>query len=120
MEKRRIWSLVVVICLVVGMVIASAATITKLDKHCFNMYLATCIAAPDKSIIECSLQCLLSCRSPLDDPKTPFNFCKIGCALSLCSDLITSKENPNEEKFAACVDSTCPEKCTKDFPPIPS
>ncbi|KAK4842820.1 hypothetical protein QYF36_000514 [Acer negundo] len=39
MEKRRIWSLVVV-----GMVLAeqsSAATITKLDQHCFHMYCCT-------------------------------------------------------------------------------
>ncbi|KAK3219712.1 hypothetical protein Dsin_013682 [Dipteronia sinensis] len=100
MEKRRIWSLLVVICLVVGTVLAeqsSAATITKLDQHCFHMCLITCIAAPDKTVIECSLQCLLGCRSHSDDPKTPFNFCNLGCALSLCSDLI-SKKNPTSER----------------------
>ncbi|KAF6172896.1 hypothetical protein GIB67_035450 [Kingdonia uniflora] len=70
-----------------------------------------CNFIPRQSTLPCSLQCLKDCIIPTPSAADIKNYCDLGCASSLCSNLST-QQHPNGEKVEACV-SSCSETCTK-------
>ncbi|XP_027125384.1 thionin-like protein 2 [Coffea eugenioides] len=111
-KKRALVVMVVVLGLLVGQ---SAASF----KDCYAKCFIFCMIEPSQTLCSCSTHCLKDCIFPesqndlREDQKDNVNFCKLGCAVSICSS-ISSKGKPNGDKMDDCVGS-CSKTCTKSW-----
>ncbi|KAK9141891.1 hypothetical protein Syun_011291 [Stephania yunnanensis] len=87
-------------------------------KNCYAPCFIPC-AISGTSLKSCALQCLLQCISTSsspslasDNPDRLHNYCKLGCAASLCSTISTIN-NPNVEAVEGCVRSCSDKICTE-------
>uniref|UniRef100_A0A7N0T1D0 Thionin-like protein 2 n=1 Tax=Kalanchoe fedtschenkoi TaxID=63787 RepID=A0A7N0T1D0_KALFE len=92
---------------------------------CYTSCFILCFIVPGHTTSYCSLECLKDCiipKSPLDaminrhsankDMVDSHQFCKLGCASVLCSNISTNN-NPQGVKVEKCVRS-CSNMCTKN------
>ncbi|VVA37751.1 PREDICTED: thionin [Prunus dulcis] len=95
MDKKELRSLAVAY-LVLGMMLVgqSTASFESCYGSCFILY---CII-PTPPLGQSNIQ-----------NHNQYNFCKLGCASTLCSNFST-KQNPEVEKVSGCVDS-CSGRC---------
>ncbi|PSS17905.1 Thionin-like protein [Actinidia chinensis var. chinensis] len=110
--KGGVLRAVVFLFMVCGMVVGQPTTTFK---ECYVGCFILCIIVPGNSAFECAVQCLKTCifpKSPQAFHVDNHNFCKLGCAAALCSN-ISTKQNPGGEKVESCVGS-CSEECTKN------
>ncbi|KAL5824848.1 hypothetical protein ACOSQ3_020911 [Xanthoceras sorbifolium] len=113
MEKRRVECLFMV-CLVLGVIVGQCGAATSF-KECYGICFITCVLTSANTTFGCAAECLKDCI--LNPPpihtlkKDTHNFCKLGCATSMCTHFST-KHDPAAEKVEGCVDS-CSETCTK-------
>ncbi|KAJ4718173.1 thionin-like protein 2 [Melia azedarach] len=111
MEKSRTERNLLIVCLVLGLLAGqSAASFKDCYKSCFIL----CVITPGKNLVSCAGKCLKDCIIPfsLENLNDTRDFCKLGCASSLCTNLST-RDNPAEEKVESCVDS-CSATCLKN------
>ncbi|KAL4626256.1 hypothetical protein ACB092_05G083000 [Castanea dentata] len=113
--EKKLMSLVVLLCLVMGVAGQySTASLKKCYRKCFSL----CIVTPDSSAILCPMKCLRHCTVssfPIDFiHRESVYFCKLGCAMSLCTNISTILF-PKEGQVGACVDS-CSDTCPKAKP----
>ncbi|KAM7480427.1 hypothetical protein LguiA_028640 [Lonicera macranthoides] len=119
-EGGNLRALVLMLVLVLGMHVGESSVDSF--KDCYVKCFVFCMIEPSQTLCSCSTTCLKSCIFPADSH--PFqlhhndvgadnfnDFCKLGCASSLCSN-ISTKHNPNGEKMENCVGS-CSKRCTK-------
>ncbi|GAV72669.1 LOW QUALITY PROTEIN: hypothetical protein CFOL_v3_16157, partial [Cephalotus follicularis] len=106
MEEKSVKSLLMV-CLVLSLLLGQS---TASFKKCYRKFV-DCVMNVDASLLLCAAKCVKDCifHFPSAIPSSPQNYCKLGCATSLCTHLST-KEDPGEEKVEACVDS-CSNTC---------
>ncbi|KAA8541830.1 hypothetical protein F0562_022982 [Nyssa sinensis] len=112
MQGEKLRALVGVVMLL-GMLLGQS---TASFKDCYVECFIFCMIKPSNSAFSCSIQCLKDCiipKSPQDIHATHIHdYCKLGCASSLCSN-ISTKQSPDGEKVESCVGS-CSELCTKN------
>ncbi|KAK4590569.1 hypothetical protein RGQ29_020934 [Quercus rubra] len=88
------------------------ASLKKCYRNCFSL----CIVTPDSSAILCPMKCFRHCTVssfPIDfTHRDNVYFCKLGCAMSLCTNISTILFPRQVE---ACVDS-CSDTCPKAKP----
>ncbi|ONI15988.1 hypothetical protein PRUPE_3G072600 [Prunus persica] len=97
-----------VACVVLGLLTGQS---TALFKGCYLVCFAGCIHEPPKNPLTCVVKCAKECfglHSSLGIQTDPKHFCKLGCAASLCANIITA-ENPGQsqatfqECYAGCM-----------------
>ncbi|KAI5337140.1 hypothetical protein L3X38_016409 [Prunus dulcis] len=102
--ETKIVRFAMVACVVLGLLTGQS---TALFKGCYLVCFAGCIHKPPKNPLTCVVKCAKECfglHSSLGIQTDPKHFCKLGCAASLCANIITA-ENPDGDKANACVDS---------------
>ncbi|KAG9138682.1 hypothetical protein Leryth_018566 [Lithospermum erythrorhizon] len=113
-KKLRAFVLVV---MVLGIFIGqSSATF----KDCYGKCFFSCMIEPAQNLCTCTTTCLKNCifsethqQNLEEDSNNSLNFCKLGCAFSMCTG-ISSKQKPNAEKVDGCLGS-CSNACTKNY-----
>ncbi|KAJ7962958.1 thionin-like protein 2 [Quillaja saponaria] len=111
MEGKTVRS-VLILTLFLGMLVGQSAADFK---ECYPVCLFTCAISGTKWYIcplKCTTDCLTQEASVLDTSQIDnAHFCKLGCAVSKCSQLST-ENNPAVNKVDACVNS-CSRTCLK-------
>nr|GMC71179.1 thionin-like protein 2 [Ipomoea batatas] len=119
MDVRR---LMVVVLVGMGMLIGES---NASFKDCYAKCFIFCMIEPSQTLCSCTTNCLKQCifnsdannstkaEESQDDELNTHNFCKLGCALSMCSSL-SSKHQPNKDKMDGCVGS-CENRCTNNY-----
>ncbi|EEF34194.1 thionin-like protein 2 [Ricinus communis] len=113
MEERRAKAFMVVLLVFSLLVGQSYAAFSECYKECFLICLIISGGCLDSCAFKCLKDCILplpATSSSLDDKQQIHDFCKLGCASSLCTNL-SSKNDPGEKKVGSCVDS-CSNRCT--------
>ncbi|KAK2651358.1 hypothetical protein Ddye_011214 [Dipteronia dyeriana] len=83
-------------------------------KQCYGICFITCVLTSANTTFGCAAECLKDCiltPPPIHTLMDTNNFCKLGCATSLCTHFST-KHDPAAEKVEGCVNS-CSETCIK-------
>ncbi|CAL9010235.1 unnamed protein product [Prunus brigantina] len=110
MEAKQV-RCAVLVCLVLGLVMGQSTP--QLFQLCYGACFGICIVK-EHNPLKCGIRCVKKCiltPEPSDGHQTnSLQFCKFGCATSLCTN-ISTKDNPNEQKVKNCVDS-CSGTCT--------
>ncbi|KAI5337144.1 PREDICTED: thionin [Prunus dulcis] len=113
MDKKELRSLAVAY-LVLGMMLVGQSTASF--ESCYGSCFILCVIIPNNTVGSCTLECLKDCIIPTPplgqsniQNHNQYNFCKLGCASTLCSNFST-KQNPEVEKVSGCVDS-CSGRC---------
>ncbi|KAF5206615.1 hypothetical protein FRX31_003798, partial [Thalictrum thalictroides] len=93
--------------LVVLSVVVKGETTNNIFKHftCYPTCYGKCLVLKRDSVA-CVYVCMKHCFGSLSNAASPKNFCQLGCAVDLCSDL-----NNDEPKLESCMGS-CSEKCS--------
>ncbi|KAB2065411.1 hypothetical protein ERO13_A09G083600v2 [Gossypium hirsutum] len=117
MEKSRV-SVVVMICLVVGVLLIepTAADFNAIVFGvCYGPCYVLCRIRPGTSNITCALKCLTSCiikkSNTVGTVGDTQSFCHLGCASAMCSNL-SSDNDPATKAVESCVGG-CSETCAK-------
>ncbi|KAI8544407.1 hypothetical protein RHMOL_Rhmol08G0294100 [Rhododendron molle] len=125
MERGMLRAVVLVLVLICGIsteyYTVKGQPPTTTFKECYVGCFVLCIIVPPHSLFDCSFQCLKDCLIPKIPQSTAtgthvdnnFNFCKLGCSASLCSN-ISTEQNPGGDKVESCVGS-CSGRCTKTY-----
>ncbi|KAL3528799.1 hypothetical protein ACH5RR_008121 [Cinchona calisaya] len=115
MEARKMRALVMMVVVMEVLVGQSAASFRDCYAKCFIF----CMIEPSQTLCSCSTHCLKDCifsesQNDLHEDQTNnYDFCKLGCAFSMCSS-ISSKGKPNGDKMDDCVGS-CSKMCIKSY-----
>ncbi|CAL5361404.1 unnamed protein product [Camellia sinensis] len=115
--RLRAMVVMVMVIVVSGMGVVEGQSPTPF-MDCYVGCFILCNIIPSHTAYGCALQCLKDCVVPtttqgIHGDKVNHQFCKLGCASSLCSN-ISTKQNPGGEKVESCVNS-CSEGCTKNY-----
>ncbi|XP_019195649.1 PREDICTED: thionin-like protein 2 [Ipomoea nil] len=112
----------VMVVVLVGMGMLTGQTNASF-KDCYAKCFIFCMIEPSQTLCSCTTNCLKQCIFNSDAKQVEesddhqqlrnHNFCKLGCALSMCSSL-SSKHQPNKEKMDGCVGS-CSNSCTNNY-----
>ncbi|KAJ9691117.1 hypothetical protein PVL29_013338 [Vitis rotundifolia] len=100
----------VMVGLMIGLFVGqSTASFGSCYSNCFSL----CLLHLD-SPVTCSVKCLAKCiKTPSPLHPDSLHFCKLGCALKLCSN-ISTKQNPGVATVESCVKS-CPGTCSENY-----
>ncbi|KAG9146843.1 hypothetical protein Leryth_005156 [Lithospermum erythrorhizon] len=89
-------------------------------KDCYGKCFIFCMIDPAQSLCNCTTSCLKQCifsgitpQSHHEHSSNNLNFCKLGCAFSMCSG-VSSKHQPYADKVDNCVGS-CSKTCIKNY-----
>lgn len=94
MEKSRVDSSLLIVCLVLGLLVGQS---TASFKDCYKICFISCVIG-GKNLVKCAAKCLKDCVLPASsvlNSNDAQGFCKLGCASSLCTNLST-KEDPGK------------------------
>ncbi|KAK1578336.1 hypothetical protein Q3G72_029453 [Acer saccharum] len=117
MEKKRSVECLLMVCMVLGVigVFARECRADNADfKQCYGICFVNCVLTTGNTTFGCAAECLKDCiltPPPKQTLMNTHNFCKLGCATSLCTHFST-KHDPAAEKVVGCVNS-CSETCIK-------
>lgn len=102
MDKKELRSLAVAY-LVLGMMLVGQSTASF--ESCYGSCFILCVIIPTNTVGSCTLECLKDCIIPTPplgqsniQNHNHYNFCKLGCASTLCSNFST-KQNPGTKSF---------------------
>ncbi|KAK9141883.1 hypothetical protein Syun_011283 [Stephania yunnanensis] len=119
MEGVRGSSRVAVEAIMLVVILLSSSSCVKcspFDDCCRHCVLDSC-----RGVATCSLGCIARCwfdtssasLAVKDDRHSLTHYCELGCAYSLCSDIITTISSPNVEAVEECVKPCFDKICTK-------
>ncbi|KAI9160809.1 hypothetical protein LWI28_011725 [Acer negundo] len=114
MERRRSVECLLMVCLVLGVIVEDCRADATSFKQCYGICFITCVLTSANTTFGCAAECLKDCiltPPPIHTLMDTHNFCKLGCATSLCTHFST-KHDPAAEKVEGCVNS-CSETCIK-------